>query len=795
MKLGMLNKLFKAARLGLFLTTSIAVLSIVGCSNNDGMKTKGPEKIRFQALPFELEDVKLLDGIFSHAMELNKKILLNYEPDRFLAKFRSEAGLEPKAEHYKGWEDNTIAGHSLGHYLTAIVQMYQSTGDAEFLRRVNYIVDELYECQQADGNGYFGAFPDGKNILENQVAKGDIRSQGFNLNGIWVPFYTQHKLMDGLYHAYKYCGNEKALEINVKFANWLQGVVKDLDKNQVETMLRCEYGGINEALAELYACTQNEAFLTLSRVFQDTLVVEKIIEGNDILSGKHANTQIPKFVGLARRYELTGDQTDYQGAVNFWDIMVKHHSYVTGGNGNHEYLGDPDKLNNELSNNTSETCNVYNMLKLSSHLFTWNGAPKVLDYYERALFNHILSSQHPESGHVIYNLSLDMGGFKVYQDPEWFTCCVGTGMENHGKYGKNIYYHTNNDLIVGQFMASELNWKEKGVQLRQTTYFPEEESTVIEILNEKPVRFNLKIRYPEWSKQGFSILINGEKQTIKETQGMFVTIGRKWKKGDRVEVQFPFSLRTESMPDNPNRIAIFNGPVLLAGVLGTLPDPKATEPMYVPVLMTKDANPANWLIPVEGQINTFKTKNVGYPRDVILKPFYRTHDLHYTVYWDTYSNEEWAAHQAEYEQEQARKKELERKTIDHFRIGEMQPERDHNFVEENTWLNEFKTRKYREADRGGWFAFDMKVKKAKPIQLSLEYWGAFKGSKTFDILVEDKVIATENISAFKQAKFVDKTYDIPLELTQNKEKIKVRIIPHEGHRAGPVFGVRTVLKD
>jgi len=273
MKLGMLNKLYKATKIRHFLIGSIALLSIVGCSNNDGMKTKGPEKIRFQALPFEIEDVKLLDGVFSHATELNKKILLNYEPDRFLAKFRSEAGLKPKAEHYHGWEDNTIAGHSLGHYLTAIVQMYQTTGDAEFLRRVNYIVDELYECQQADGDGYFGAFPNGKNTLENQVAKGDIRSQGFNLNGIWVPFYTQHKLMDGLFHAYKYCGNKKALEINVKFANWLQGVVKNLDKNQIETMLRCEYGGINESLAELYACTENEAFLNLSSVFQDTLVV------------------------------------------------------------------------------------------------------------------------------------------------------------------------------------------------------------------------------------------------------------------------------------------------------------------------------------------------------------------------------------------------------------------------------------------------------------------------------------------------------------------------------------------
>jgi DUF1680 family protein len=795
MKLGMFNKLVKTQKTGLFMIAPIIFLSAIGCSNNESISTKGAEKIRFQARPFGIEDVKLLDGPFNHATELNKKILLNYEPDRFIAKFRIEAGLEPKAPHYNGWEDNTIAGHSLGHYLTAIVQMYHTTNDPEFVHRINYIVDELYECQQADGEGYFGAFPDGKNILENQVAKGDIRSQGFNLNGIWVPFYTQHKLMDGLFHAYKYCGNEKALEINIKFANWLQGVVKGLDKNQIETMLRCEYGGINESLAELYSCTHDEKYLALSRLFQDTLVVEKIISGQNVLSGKHANTQIPKFVGLARRYELTANTDDYNGAVNFWNMMVNHHTYVSGGNGNHEYLGDPDKLNNELSNNTTETCNVYNMLKLSSHLFSWSADPNILDYYERALFNHILSAQHPETGHVIYNLSLDMGGFKVYQNPFWFTCCVGTGMETHSKYSGNIYYHSRNELYIGQFIASELNWKEKGISFRQTTHFPEEESSTIEILNEKPVRFKMKIRYPHWCHKGMSISINGEQQDIKEERGSFVTLNRKWRKGDRVDISFPFSLRTESMPDNPGRIAVFNGPVLLAGVLGTVPDEHANDPMYVPVLMTKEKDPTNWLTPVEGKINTFKTKEVGFPRDVVLKPFYRTHDLHYTVYWDTYSNEEWIAFQTEYEEEQKKKKEIERRTIDLFRIGEMQPERDHNFEGQKTWVTEYKSKKSREADRGGWFSFDMKVLKNKPTMLSVEYWGGFNGSKTFDIMIEGKVIATENVSAINQGKFVDIAYDIPPELIGKKENISVRFVPHEGHRAGPVFSVRTIIKE
>lgn len=791
----MLNRLMRFRKLGYMLVSFSFILSACNSVNQErGIKTNGPEKVRFQALPFNIEDVKLLDGPFLHATELDKEILLSYEPDRFLAKFRIEAGLEPKAEHYHGWEDNTIAGHSLGHYLTAIVQMYQTTGDQELLDRINYIVDELYTCQEADGDGYFGAFPDGKKILEEQVAKGDIRSQGFNLNGIWVPFYTEHKLMDGLYHAYKYCGNKKALEINIKFADWLAGIVKDLNKDQIETMLRCEYGGINESLAELYACTNNEKYLKLSRVFQDTLVVEKIIEGKDVMPGKHANTNIPKFVGLARRYELTGDQSDYNGAVNFWNIMVHHHSYVTGGNGNHEYLGKPDKLNDELSDNTTETCNVYNMLKLSKHLFEWNGDAKVLDFYERALFNHILSSQNPEDGHVVYNLSLDMGGTKAFQDPEWFTCCIGTGMENHSKYSKNIYYHNNNEVFVGQFIASELNWKEKGIKLRQTTHYPEEGKSHIEMLNEEPVRFGLKIRYPEWCQKGLLVTVNGEAQEISEKPGSFVTINRKWSKGDVVDIEMPFSLRLETMPDNASRVAVFNGPVLLAGILGPIPDEQANTPMYVPVLMTKDTVPSHWLTPVEGKQNTFKTDKVGFPRDVILKPFYRTSDAHYTVYWDTYNDEEWKLFQEEYEKEQKAKKELERVTIDHFRIGEMQPERNHNFKEEKSWVNEYKSKKFREADRGGWFSFDMKVNKGKPAALSVEYWGGFNGSKTFDILVEDQVIATENISNMDVGKFVNIAYDIPQNLIAQKSKISVKFLPHEGHRAGPVFSVRTIKK-
>lgn len=783
-----------------YLTPYILVSFILGfmitsCSKSQPpvIKTGGPEKIAFRTLAFELADVKLLNGPFKHATELNVKSLLNYEPDRFLAKFRSEAGLKPKADHYHGWEDNTIAGHSLGHYLSACAMMYQTSGNKEFLRRVNYIVDELAACQQADGDGYIGAFPQGKRILEEEVAKGDIRSKGFDLNGIWVPYYTQHKVMAGLHDAYHLCGNKKALAIRERFADWLAGVIMGLSDEQVQKMLHCEHGGINEALADLYADTGNEKYLKMSRVFYHKAILEPLARGEDILPGKHGNTQIPKLVGLARLYELTKNEKDRETARFFWQRVVDHHSYVTGGHGNHEYFGKPDKLRDRLSEGTTETCNVYNMLKLTRRLFTWNADPKAADFYERALFNHILSSQHPGDGRVIYNLSLEMGGRKVYQNPFWFTCCVGTGMENHAKYGRNIFFYNDRELFVSQYIAAELNWQGRALKLRQLTAYPEEQGTTLEFECRRPTSLVLQIRCPYWAERGIEIFINGEKKSVTGKPGSFIPIRRKWQNKDRVEVKIPFSLRLEPMPDDRDRVAVMYGPLVLAGDLGPENDPRAGEQMYVPVLMTQERDPARWTAPVEGKVNTFKTKGVGRPRDILLKPFYKTHERRYSIYWDMFSEETWAKKQAEYKAQIEGKKKLEEMTVDLVRPGEMQPERDHNFQGEKTRAGSFKNRKNRES-RGGWFSFDMKVFMGQPMALVVEYWGGFPGSKTFDILVDGQKIATENTANKKDGQFIDIKYDIPDELTFGKRKITVKFKAHQGHMVGPVFAVRIIKR-
>jgi len=661
------------------------------------------------------------------------------------------------------------------------------------LERVSYMVNELIECQKADGDGYIGAFPDGKRIFEQEIAQGNIRAEAFNLNGIWAPFYTQHKVMSGLNDAYHLCGIEKALEIEKKLADWLEGVVIGLSEEQVQEMLGCEHGGINEALANLYADTQDERYLKMAGLFHHKAILDPLAEGKDILPGKHGNTQIPKIIGLARLYELTGNETDRKTARYFWDRVVHHHSYVTGGHGNHEYFGEPDKLRDRLSQGTTETCNVYNMLKLSRHLFMWEAEAQVSDFYERALFNHILSSQHPEDGRVIYSLSLEMGGYKVYQDPCWFTCCVGTGMENHSKYSRNIYFHNDKELFLFQYIASELNWKEKGIKVRQITKYPEEPKITLEFICENPALFTLQIRYPYWAEKGIEVMVNGKSQEVKGEPGSFVAVRREWKDRDRVEIHIPFSLRLEAMPDDKNRVAVMYGPLVLAGDLGPVDDPEAKDTMYVPVFMTQDRNPSHWTEPVHGKPNTFRTKDVGRPRDVVLKPFYKTHERRYSIYWDLFTEQSWKERQKAYQQELEYQKMLEQMTIDFVQPGEPKLEQEHHFKGEKSRASSFHRRMYREA-REGWFSYELKVFKGQPMALAVDYWGGYPGSKTFDILVEGEEISTEDISNKKDGHFVNVVYDIPDKLTFGKEKITVTFKAHPGNTAGPVFGVRVIKR-
>jgi uncharacterized protein len=797
-----------------FVTLIIVFSFLSGCQNlNTNSVKKGSETIEFKAYPFDIKDVKLLEGPFHKATSLNIESLLSYDPDRFLARFRIEAGLEPKAEPYSGWEGQSLAGHSLGHYLSACALMHQTTGNEEFLKRVDYIVNELALCQEANGGHYIGAFSrtsineqnigemltgkenleGGQWVFENEIAKGIIIAAPFSLNGIWAPFYTHHKVLAGLRDAYLLSRNELALKVSTRFADWIFSIVENLNHEQIQEMLICEYGGINEVFAELYGITGNVNYLTLSRLFHDDKVLVQLEQETDILSGNHANTQIPKVAGLARRYELTGNLQDYKASVFFWNTVVNNHTYVTGGNGNEEYFGNPGELRDRLGPNTTESCNVYNMLRLTRNMFQWEANAQYADYYERALLNHIMSSQHPLDGRVIYNLDIDMGGNKYFQNPLGFTCCVGTGMENHSKYGEAIYFKNKNDLYITQFIGSELTWQEKGVIVRQETHFPEAEKTVITIKSENPVKFNLKIRKPHWAGKEFRISINGKSKKADVTNEGFVSVKRKWTNGDEIIVDFPFSLRLESMPDDPDRVAFFHGPILLAGILGPSDDNRVTEPDYVPVILTDDRNLNNWLEELDGY-QLFRTTN-AFPRNVELRPFNKVYDERYTLFWDVMTKDQLIKKQALDNQRRDFAMLLDSCAFELIIPKSASEKNEAGFTGEKTSVRKYKERLCREAERGGWFGYEMAVSGNQPNSIVVEYWGGFEGSRTFDIVVEGETIATENISNKKSGHFLLVKYEIPYNLTQGKKSIQILFKPHEFHRAGPVFSIRTIPAD
>ena len=781
----------------LFASITCTAQSYVPESNNPKLKVK--PIIPVKAFAFNLSEVKLLNSPFKHAMEMDSAYLLSLKPDRLLHRFHLFAGLPTKDSIYRGWESDGLSGHTLGHYLSAASMMYVTTGNEEFKKRVDYIVLELGKCQEARKTGYVGAIPKEDSIF-GKVAKGEIKSSGFDLNGGWSPWYTVHKVMAGLCDAYLYCDNKKALEVVTGIADWTYNTINHLDDSTRLQMLNCEYGGMNDVLANIYAYTGNKKYLDLSYKFYDEFVMGQLAKRIDPLPGKHSNTNVPKAIGSATQYELTGNERDKTIAGFFWESMVRHHTYVIGGNSNYEYCGKPDSLSERLSDNTAETCNTYNMLKLTRHLFSWEPSGDLMDYYERALYNHILASQNPTDGMMTYFVPMRMGTKKKFSRPfNTFTCCVGSGIENHSKYAEQIYSHDKEgQLFINLFIPSELNWKEQGIILRQETNFPESGITTFTFLGESSKTITLLIRKPFWSKGRTRFFMNGrENLNITSYDGRFefdkvegyIPIKVVMKKNDKLEIRFVMNLYTEAMPDNPKRIAFKYGPLVLAGLLGNqMPDPV----FGTPVLLTDNKKISEWIKPGSEPLQ-FGMEGIGKPFDVKLVPFYKVHDQYYSVYWDYFTNEDWNARQADYEAEKKRLNEIEEKTIDNFRIGEMQPERDHNLrASERSYVSDALGRMGREARRDNYFSFEMKVASVKNQILLLTYIGDDKDRK-FDILVEGTNIATENWQGGLTGKFYDVEYKIPYELLVGKEKISVRIEANHGKTAGRVFGAR-ILK-
>ena len=598
-----------------------------------------------EAQPFPLSSVKLLPGPFYDAMQRDHQTLLELDPDRLLSWFRKGAGLVPKAPVYGGWESMGIAGQTLGHYLTACSCMWQATGDPELLRRVHYIVDELALCQNANGSGYVGAIPNGKKLFADQAAGKDFKAG-------WVPWYTMHKLFAGLRDACLVCNDDEAGDVLTRLADWAGDVVKNLSDDQMQhQMLRIEHGGMAQALADVYAMTGDSKYLALARRFSDHVVMDPLAQGQDPLTGLHANTQIPKFIGFERIYELTGDRQFHDAAVNFWTTVVQKRTWVIGGNSSNEHFFDAGKTAAEVRAMAPvETCNTYNMLRLTHRLFLKTPTAELMDFYERALFNHILSSQEPAEGGFVYMTPMRPGHFRVYStkfDSMW--CCVDTGLENHARYGEAIYYHDDSRLWVNLFIASELNFSARGLKLRQETLFPEEEGTRLILTLAKPADFMLKLRHPAWVAAGaMQVSVNGRPVAETAAPDGYVNLRRRWETGDVIDVKLPMRLTVEPLPNGDRSFAaVLYGPIVLAGALGTeglegIAFHTNPQLLKAPLLPEKETpkftssygDILSHLKPVDGHPLTFRTEGLIQPKDLTLEPFYRIHFQRYALYWE-----------------------------------------------------------------------------------------------------------------------------------------------------------------
>ena len=765
-----------------------------------------------RAQEFDLADVRLGEGPFRAAMRRDRDYLLRLDPDRLLHNFRVNVGLPSQAQPYGGWEAPRVElrGHAVGHYLSACALMFRSTGDAELKRRIDHLIAELAKCQAASpeagfGAGYLSAFPES---LIVRVEKGQP---------VWAPWYTLHKILAGLLDSYRLAGNTQAFDVLVKEAAWIQARLDRLTPEQIQVMLKTEFGGMNEVLANLYALTGDPAHLRLARLFDHAAVFDPLARGEDKLDGLHANTQIPKVIGAAREYELTGEPRYRTIAENFWRDVALRRSYVIGGDSDHEHFFPPTDFARHLSAETAETCNTYNMLKLTRQLFSWAPDAAEMDFYERGLFNHILASQDPDEGMFVYLMALKPGHFKTYSTPEnSFWCCVGTGMENHAKYADTIFHHDGQEtLFVNLFIAAELDWKGKGVRVVQETNFPAEDGARLTIHTDKPVEFALRIRHPGWATEGMAVAVNGARlaDSAATRPGSYGEIRRVWRDGDRVDVKVPLTLHPEPLPNAPNLIALLYGPIVLAADLGApevadyvrdqLDDARVPGPI-APVLVrgtegTGDVWLQNAITREPGEPLAFRLRSAAQPDPLTLLPFYQLHHRRFTVYWPVLSPAENAARLREIAAAEEQIRRTEQRALDRVVAGDPASEGAHGFAPAKADGKPADTgslagHPWRHALRGGSFSYALRsgsAAGAQPLAVACTFAGNDAGT-SFDVLLDGTKIATAKLDGGHASQFIEQTFPIPPELTRGKDTITVKFQAPRGGATASVFACALV---
>ena len=760
---------------------------------------------------FKLENVRLLDGPFKQAEQTDIDYILAMDPDRLLAPFLREAGLETKAPYYPNWESDGagggLCGHIGGHYLSALAMMYASTGDERMKERLDYMVSELKRAQKKNGNGYLGGIPNGQ-AMWKEIKNGNIRASGFGLNDRWVPLYNIHKIYGGLRDAYLFGGNNDAKAMLIDLSDWMLDIVKDLRNDQIQDMLRSEHGGMNEVFADVAEITGNKKYLELARRFSQRSILDPLVRHEDKLTGMHANTQIPKVIGYKRIADLDGNDSWSDAAEFFWNNVTSKRSITIGGNSVREHFHPIDNYSSMIeSEQGPETCNTYNMLKLTKLLFLSNPEDRYIEFFERALYNHILSTQDPEHGGFVYFTPMRPGHYRVYSQPDTcFWCCVGSGLENHAKYGDLIYAHSQDELYVNLFIPSVVQWKEKGVTLIQQTDFPNSTKVSFTLGSANPAPFTLKLRYPAWS-EGVRVSLNGQEIKMgNQLPGSYIEISRKWKKGDKVEMELPMHLEAESIPDHSHYYSFRYGPIVLAAKTGTdnMPGLFANDsrgghiangpqlPLTeTPILVGEPELLVNQIKPVEGKPLTFSMADLlPKNKNLELIPFFRLHEARYIVYWRQATEASMKALQEQMAKDEAERQQLAERTIDMVYPGEQQPESDHFFEQQNSQAGTHKNKHWRDAR--GWFSYILKDKNREAQKLRILYFGLDR-DRNFSIHVNGQSIASVRLNGSHGDAFFAEEYAIPKSIMDSANGVfTVKFVADSGSVAGGIYEVRLV---
>lgn len=791
---------------------------------SDPAAIRALEKRLMRAAPVPLDRVRLTGGPLKRVQDVTRAYLLSLNPDSMMAYYRIRAGLPQKAEPYGGWDGDkrNLTGHIAGHHLSAVSLMYAATGDARFKQRADYLVKEMGEVQAKNGDGYLGAL-DGLREAFAAVSRGEIRSGGFDLNGLWSPWYTLHKTYAGLRDAYRYTGNKDALAMEIRYAAWAEGVLEPLTDAQVQKMLLTEHGGMNEIFADLYADTGDERWLNLSYRFEHHAFTDALKRSQDNLNGKHGNCQIPKLIGSAARYGYTADGADLLASSFFFDRVAQHHSYATGGHGLSEYFGAPDMLSARVDGRTCESCNEYNMVKLGRRLFSFRPDGSYMDYNERALFNHVLASIDPENGTTSYMVPVGRGVQQEYQDMlRSFTCCVGTGMENPALHGYGVYYESPDTVWVNLYAPTTAKLTSRDATIAMETGFPEGETAKITLGPAKAQEFTLALRRPWWAGDGFTVKVNGTAVEIptmaslrpgaaggralgnEDSQPMassYVEIKRSWKNGDVVEVTLPKSLNYEPTPDNASVGAIMWGPLVLAGNFGPRSEGRRGGPSQapIPVLVSAGRPITEWVVRSgDDFVARGVAKNPAQPTasadDVALTPFYRTHRKRYSVYFDVLTPQQFDAKVAGLNAERERAAAVAAATLGFAQPGDAQNEKDFNYqsMPADRQLGRANGRGNRAGT--GSFSFDLPVDASGDNTLLVTYFnelGLPPALGRFDIVVDGQRVGSYAPDRVATG-FFDARYAIPLDVTRGKSKVTVKFDAGPDGRIVPIYGVRLI---